>query len=355
MANKWNGSTPWLTRLLCLFMATLTACGPMNSKYTWHDVSSGKPAQSTKSTQMLDSWGADAEEPTVSDPQIAPGFLITLHSLADSKLNGDYRVDFDGQLQVPYDKTIDAKEMTLSDLKQKLTEVYHPYFKTPSDIEVKVKERRYWIDVRGLVEKPGRYLAEQGASLDQLIGMAGGTSKETPPLYVRIQKGQKSFVFDLNHYYSQGDDKPKILGWYGGEIVFFQKEMGGLTGERTSSSPYRLPVYMLGEVRKPGEYTLNPGSDFLDSLVLAGGFTEKADLDNIEIVRRTAGRKRIYNFSWDELQHAPTPLQGDVIYVHADNITKVERHTSLAATVIAAMASVVTSVVLILAYNKGRI
>ena len=355
MAKTYGASKRWSTQFLCLFLAALTACGPMNSKYTWHDVSSPNPTRLTKSSQMLDSWGANAEGPTVSDPRIAPGFLISIRSQADSKLNGDYRVDFDGQLQVPYDKSIDTREMTLFNLKQKLAEVYRPYFKTPSDIDVKIKERRYWIDVRGLVEKPGRYLVEQGASLDQLLGMSGGGSKETPPLYVRIQKGPSIFVFDLNHYYSQGDDKPKIQGWYGGEIVFFQKEMGGLTGDRTSASPYRLPVYMLGEVRRPGEYTLNPGSDFLDSLVLAGGFTEKADLDNIEIVRRTAGRKRIYNFSWDELQHAPTPFQGDVIYVHADNITKTERRVSLAATIIAAFASVVTSTVLILAYNKGRI
>ncbi len=278
-------------------MAGLTGCGPMNSKYTWHDVSAQKPANTYKSSQALESWGADAEGVNVIDPLIAPGFLLNLRSLADAKLNGDFRVDFDEQLQVPYYKTIDTTGLTLSsDLKRKLADVY-AYFKTPSDIELKVKERRFWIDVRGLVEKPGRYLVEPGASLDQLLGMAGGASKETPPLYVRIQKGQKTFVFDLNHYYSQSEDKPKIEGWYGGEIVFFQKEIGGLTGDRTSASPYRLPVYILGEVRKPGEYTLNPGSDFLDSLVLAGGFTEKADLDNIEIIRRTAGRKRIYNFS----------------------------------------------------------
>jgi protein involved in polysaccharide export with SLBB domain len=162
------------------------------------------------------------------------------------------------------------------------------------------------------------------------------------------------FVFDLNQYYSHGEDHPQILGWIGGEVVFFQKQIAGTLGERSSSAPYRLPIYMLGVVRKPGEYTLNPGSDFLDSLVLAGGFTERADLDNIEIIRRTAGRKRTYDFSWSELQSAPTPIQGDVIFVHADTTPKFERRTLLLATVISALASVVTSTVLVLAYNKGR-
>jgi protein involved in polysaccharide export with SLBB domain len=354
MSNPtWNRSTPLSVRLLCVFMAGLTACTTTRSQYTWHDVS--RPAGIPKATQMQDSWGADAEGSNVSDPQIAPGFLLTMRSVTDSKLNGDYRVDFDGGLQLPYDITVNTTGMTLSQMKKKLADLFHPYFKTTPDIDLHVKERRYWIDVRGLVEKPGRDLVEPGASLDQLIGMAGGTSKESPPQYVRIQKGQKLFVFDLNHYYSPGDDHPKVLGWYGGEIVFFQKDMAGSSGERSSTSPYRLPVYMLGEVRKPGEYTLNAGSDFLDTLVLAGGFTDRADLDNIEIIRRTSGRKQTYDFSWSEIQNAPTPLQGDVIFVHADSTTKSERRTVIWATIISALASIVTSTVLVLAYNRGHI
>jgi hypothetical protein len=193
---------------------------------------------------------------------------------------------------------------------------------------------------------------EPEASLDTVIGMAGGTSKESPPLYVRIQKGQKMFIFDLNQYYSQGEDHPRILGWLGGEVLFFQKERTGISG---GGSGYRPPIYMMGEVRKPGEYTLDSNSDFLDTLVLAGGFTERADLDNIEIIRRVAGRKRVYDFSWNDLQNAPTPVQGDIVFVHADNTTKLERHTTLFATILGAIATAVTATVLVLAYNKGRI
>ncbi len=137
--------------------------------------------------------------------------------------------------------------------------------------------------------------------------------------------------------------------------MFFQKESSGWSAERGTSSSYRPPIYMMGEVRKPGEYTLNPGSDFLDSLVLAGGFTEKADLDDIEIIRRTGGHKRIYDFSWSEVQHAPTPIQGDIIFVHADAQTKSERRAYLVTALISALATIVTATVLVLAYDKGRI
>jgi protein involved in polysaccharide export with SLBB domain len=339
-------------RFLCLLMAGLTACSTTRSQYVWHDATSQQSSLS-RAPQPLESWGQKLDTSNISDPDIAPGFLLTLRSLSDAKLNGDFRVDYDGNVQLPYDVTINTANTTLAMLKRKLVELYHPYFKNAPDIDVRVKERRYWVDVRGLVEKPGRYLVEPEASLDLVIGMAGGTSKDNPPVYVRIQKGQKVVVFDLDRYYGRGEDRPQILGWYGGEILFFQKDIAGLLGAPTSTANYRLPIYMLGEVKKPGEYTLTPGSDFVDSLVQAGGFTDRADLDNIELIRRIGGVKRVYDFSWNEFQRAPAPLQGDVIMVHADNITKSERHITLFATIIAALASVATATILILAYNRN--
>ena len=345
-------------RGLCLIMSSLmmmTGCSTTRSQNTWRNVGKAPSASAVQPPQMADSWGARPEGLNVVDPQIVPGFLLNLSCLADSKLNGDFRVEYNGDLSLPYDITLNSTAYTLSHLQKRLAELYRPYFKTASDIEVRVKERRYWLDVRGLVEKPGRYLVEPDASLDQVIGLAGGLSKITTPLSVRIQKGSKVFVLDLSQYYSQGEDHPQILGWLGGEVLFFQRDIAAPAGDRTSQSPSRLSIYMLGEVRRPGEYTLNPGSDFVDTLVQAGGFTERADLDYIEVIRRTGGKKRVFDFSWDEFQFAPTPRPGDIVLVQADRTTRLERHTTLVATLIAALATVVTSVVLVLAYNKGRI
>src|SRR5262249_32922389 len=150
------------------------------------------------------------------------------------------------------------------------------FFKGPVKIDLRVKEVKFWVDVRGLVEKPGRYLVEPQASLDFIIGQAGGTSKTEAPQYVKIQKGPKVFVFNLNEYYNQGEDHPQIQGWLGGEVLFFQREALATTTVHGPSSSYRRPVYLMGEVRKPGGCTLTPGSDFVDSLVQAGGFTDRA-------------------------------------------------------------------------------
>jgi len=341
-------TTPWSIRLLCLFMASLTSCSTARPQYVWNDLGAQGRRDSTPSSTVLQRWGADAEGPAVQDPMIAPGFLLTITSLADSKLNGDYRVDFDGGLQLPYNITVNTSGIELSQLKKKLVALYHPYFKSSPDIDLHVKDRHYWVDVRGLVQKPGRYLVDPNASLDQVIALAGGADKDTPPQFARIQKGQKVFILDMNQYYGVGEDQPQIIGWYGGELVFLQKEYAGTGGDRAPSSPYRLPIYVLGEVRKPGEYPLKPGSDFVDSLTQANGFTDQADLDHIEIIRRANGRKRIFEFSWNQIQRAPAPAQGDVILVHADKQSKAELKLQIAAILV----SIITSAAIIYELNR---
>jgi len=341
--TKSNHATPWSLRLLSILMASLTACSTARPQYVWNDLGAQGRRDAASTSPVLQSWGAEAEGPNVPDPVIAPGFLLTMSSLSDGKLNGDFRVGFDGMLSLPYDVNVNSAGVTLSQLKKKLAGVYHPYFKTAPDIDLHVKERRYWVDVRGLVQKPDHYLVDSNASLDQVIALAGGIDKENPAQFARIQKGEKLFIVDLNQYYAGGESQPQILGWIGGEVVFLQKEYNASLAERLPASAYRTPIYLLGEVRKPGEYPLKPGTDFVDLLTQSAGFTEQADLDHLEIIRRTNGRKRSYEFSWHQLQRAPTLVPGDVVLVHADRQSKSELRVQIAAI----FASILTSAAIV--------
>lgn len=45
-------------------------------------------------------------------------------------------------------------------------------------------------------------------------------------------------------------------------------------------------IYMLGEVHKPGKYTVKSGTTFVEAITLAGGFTEFASFNKITLLRR---------------------------------------------------------------------
>lgn len=49
------------------------------------------------------------------------------------------------------------------------------------------------------------------------------------------------------------------------------------------------PIFVLGEVAKPGQYPYQPGMTFLTAVAVAGGFTYRAVQDYGEVVRTTKG------------------------------------------------------------------
>jgi polysaccharide export outer membrane protein len=50
------------------------------------------------------------------------------------------------------------------------------------------------------------------------------------------------------------------------------------------------PVYVLGEVNKPGEYPYRPGMTLVTLVALAGGFTYRAVDDSASVVRSVQGK-----------------------------------------------------------------
>lgn len=68
------------------------------------------------------------------------------------------------------------------------------------------------------------------------------------------------------------------------------------------------PFYILGEVQKPGAYSWASGLSVMGAVALGGGFTYRADEDDISIRRDEAKIRRI---------PLTAPVQpGDIVHVH---------------------------------------
>ncbi len=50
------------------------------------------------------------------------------------------------------------------------------------------------------------------------------------------------------------------------------------------------PIFVLGEVAKPGQYPFQPGMTVLTSAAIAGGFTYRAVQDHAAVIRTTSGK-----------------------------------------------------------------
>lgn len=80
-------------------------------------------------------------------------------------------------------------------------------------------------------------------------------------------------------------------------------------------------VYVIGQVKAPGMYTLNTNVDVLQALARSAGLTPFAEGDAIKIFRKTGGRTEILNFDYDDVSRGRNLEQniilqrGDVIVV----------------------------------------
>jgi competence protein ComEA len=67
-----------------------------------------------------------------------------------------------------------------------------------------------------------------------------------------------------------------------------------LPSPESTSTPSPMRVYVSGAVRQPDVYLLAPGSIVKDALLAAGGSTEDADLDRINLASAVADGQHVY-------------------------------------------------------------
>jgi polysaccharide export outer membrane protein len=60
-------------------------------------------------------------------------------------------------------------------------------------------------------------------------------------------------------------------------------------------------IYVIGQVREPGSFVMNPQINVLQALSLAGGTTAFASLNDIIVLRRSGGSQRILNFRYNDI------------------------------------------------------
>ena len=60
-------------------------------------------------------------------------------------------------------------------------------------------------------------------------------------------------------------------------------------------------IFVIGQVKTPGEFVVNPRVDVIQALSIAGGMTPFAQVNNIKILRRRNGQQRIQNFRYSDI------------------------------------------------------
>lgn len=123
--------------------------------------------------------------------------------------------------------------------------------------------------VRGAVRNPGPWPVSEGASLEALISSAGGMTLEASAKDVEISSVHQPEGHGTKQRFSvnMNETDPAQVSIGPGDSVRVNQKFNRVADNS---------VLLVGEVKYPGRYDLNPGDTMADLLQRAGGMTEQA-------------------------------------------------------------------------------
>ncbi len=216
-----------------------------------------------------------------------PAYLIGKGDILDVTIwegieehKSEAEVKHDGTIAVSF---VDAKAdgLTVIEVAESLKEELKKYVKQPR-VGVKVKEfKSKNVTLSGAVQSlvrqptgPGVYPLKGKVTLSYLIISAGGFARDANLSNVQVIDINGRFqVVNLLDLFFKGDlSKDIVLD--DGDTIFIPSRV-----EMEDN------IFVFGEVKNPGVYPLKEGTTVIQALGMAGGYSEKAFLQDIRVIR----------------------------------------------------------------------
>lgn len=273
--------------------------------------------------------GSQAQVDSYKEYVIGIGDRISVKFWQKVEYNTDARVSASGEIQLPLIGTIQAAGLTLKQLRDNIENRISLVDVNITQASVTVLEYgSKSVYLTGAVGSPGKKNFEVMPNLWQILLEAGGPLPTAKLDDVTIVRGSgteagKILHVNLTEALEKGDltTLPVI---YPGDTIHILQVPATPGSQNLSPSPLeqRDLILVFGQVKNPGRYNIERRMNLLDAIVLAGGFTDKADMAKVRLLFR--GREHaelaIVDLKKYLDQSVPLPLalnSGDAIYVPA--------------------------------------
>lgn len=240
---------------------------------------------------------------------VSPGYKFSISHPSDEKLKGVYRVSYDGILRLPYNVRIKADGLTFNQLREKVRASYRKFFQAGVDkVSLSLISKMYYVEVRGFVNKPGRYLITRKQSIDSIIDKAGGLkgSLKTDFISAAVNQRGKPYTISLNQYYENINYR-KAFTWTGGDTIFIN-----LMNDASFEASVPM-ISMIGGVAKPGKVLFKKNKDLFYYISKSGGLQSSINLAKGYIVRTADSGLEKIEFDVTNMEELPALQANDVI------------------------------------------
>jgi protein involved in polysaccharide export with SLBB domain len=245
---------------------------------------------------------------------IKNGNVLDIRVQNNEQFSGKFTVGRDGTIDYPLLSGVVVSDMTVAELTNDLTYRLVKYVDNPLVLVKVIDQPEIVITILGNVKKAGQITTYQGASLQEVIGSAGGLEERADIEHVKIiRKGGSDAdaqFCDFKAFLRDGDYEtlPKLAD---GDIVI-------LLSEKTNRK-----IKVIGAVNKPGFFDLEEKMNVFELIYLAGGPAEKADMSKVRRFYQNNGKmmEEVLNIQdfidRGKLDEIPMVNEGDVVIVYS--------------------------------------
>ncbi|MGD9898859.1 MAG: polysaccharide biosynthesis/export family protein [Calditrichaceae bacterium] len=146
------------------------------------------------------------------------GVRVTFFNISDG-ISGDYFVQQDGHMQLPYIGLISARDRDFPSIRNEIITKYDSLYRNP---ELTIQPL-YKINVLGEVRNPGLYYVTGVEKLTDLIAMAGGETSDTNLNGLYIIRENQEIKVNAKSIIEKGD-RVSDIGLRSGDRVFVPRK-----------------------------------------------------------------------------------------------------------------------------------
>jgi len=265
------------------------------------------------------------------DYLLGPDDVISVSVWMHPELDHTLTVNADGNVTLPPVGDLKAAGLTARQLGDRMADRLSAYLRQTSTVTVTVTQfLSRSVFVTGGVAKPGRYGFERIPTMVDVLGQAGGALPGVDLASVRVLRSEngtrRTIPADLASAIRTGDTNglPELKP--GDTIVIPGIAQPGAATANDGAG-------VLGEVNKPGVYSVGAGLDVWSVLAFAGGLSARGNLGDVRLLTRSEGTQNVTVLNLREtLRHgsrAPVTIKpGDVLVVMPRNVSAWEAITS---------------------------
>ena len=238
--------------------------------------------------------------------------------------NRPFRIDGDGNINLPLVGRIHAAGMSLQELEADLVKRLREYIREPQVFITVVQFRSEPVFFVGLFNKPGVYPLQGNRTLIEMLAAVGGLQANASR-YIKITRHEEYGPIPLPEAIVDPEKKISTV-----EISIGSLQQNMNPAENILLQPYDQiqvgraePVFVNGEVAKVGGVELGERDSIsiLQVLSQSGGFSRDANKGQVRILRPVLGTNRRYVIKVDVAElfdgkGLDVPLlPGDIVYV----------------------------------------